>query len=374
MTSKGIHTGAALELVRVSKTFGPVIAVDGVSLTVAPGEFLTLLGPSGSGKTTTLMMIAGFESATAGEIVLDGRPLTRVPPYRRNLGMVFQHYALFPHMTVHDNVAFPLRTRGATRTETDKRVEEALDRVHLPGYGGRFPVQLSGGQQQRVALARALVYRPPVLLMDEPLGALDKKLREQMQLEIKHIQRELQLTVIYVTHDQEEALTMSDRIVVMRHGRVVQLGPPEDLYERPTDRFVADFIGQSNFLEVTVRSVQDGIATAVTDDGLDVSLVGEAGAEGTRVTLALRPERVRLAPAGASSRAAAAPDPSAYRWWDGVIEEVVYIGATRKYQVRLRGQVLVAQQQAGTDVTGLRAGERVNVGWSMADLRVVHKH
>ena len=374
MTSRDIHTGAALELLRVSKTFGPVIAVDGVSLTVAPGEFLTLLGPSGSGKTTTLMMIAGFESATAGEIMLDGRPLTRVPPYRRNLGMVFQHYALFPHMTVYDNVAFPLRTRGATRTETNQRVAEALDRVHLPGYGARFPAQLSGGQQQRVALARARAYRPPVQLMDEPRGALDKKLREQMQLEIKHIQRELQLTVIYVTHDQEEALTMSDRIVVMRHGRVVQLGPPEDLYERPIDRFVADFIGQSNFLEVTVRSVQDGIATAVTDDGLDVSLVGEAGAEGTRVTLALRPERVRLAPAGASTRAAAVPDPTAPQWWAGVIEEVVYIGATRKYQVRLRGQVLVAQQQARADVAGLRAGERVTVGWSMADLRVVHTH
>ena len=374
MTSRGTHTGAALELVEVSKTFGPVIAVDGVSLTVPPGEFLTLLGPSGSGKTTTLMMIAGFESATAGEILLGGRTLTRVPPYRRNLGMVFQHYALFPHMTVHDNVAFPLRTRGATRAETDRRVEETLERVHLPGYGARFPAQLSGGQQQRVALARALVYGPPVLLMDEPLGALDKKLREQMQLEIKHIQRELELTVIYVTHDQEEALTMSDRIAVMRQGRVVQLGPPEDLYERPADQFVADFIGQSNFLEVTVRSVKDGIATAVTDDGLDVSLaVGDAGAEGTRVMLALRPERVRLAPAGGPIRTPLSA-PGAYRWWDGVIEEVVYIGATWKYQVRVRGQALVAQRQAGADAPSLRAGERVDVGWSMADLRVVHKH
>jgi len=374
MTSRAMHAGAALELVEVSKAFGPVIAVDGVSLTVAPGEFLTLLGPSGSGKTTTLMMIAGFESATAGEILLGGRPLTHVPPYRRNLGMVFQHYALFPHMTVHDNVGFPLRTRGTTRAETERLVEEALHRVHLPGYGARFPGQLSGGQQQRVALARALVYRPPVLLMDEPLGALDKKLREQMQLEIKHIQQELQLTVIYVTHDQEEALTMSDRIAVMRGGRVVQLGPPEDLYERPADRFVADFIGQSNFLEVTMRSVQDGIATAVTEGGLDVSLaVGEAGAEGTRVTLALRPERVRLSPADRPIRMPLA-DPSAYRWWDGVIEEVVYIGATWKYQVRVRGQILVAQRQAGSDVSGLRAGERVDVGWLMADLRVVHKH
>src|SRR5215813_9818749 len=185
MTSRGPHTGAALELVEVSKAFGPVIAVDGVSLAVPPGEFLTLLGPSGSGKTTTLMMIAGFESATAGEILLGGRPLTRVPPYRRNLGMVFQHYALFPHMTVHDNVAFPLRTRGVTMAETDRRVEEALDRVHLPGYGARFPAQLSGGQQQRVALARALVYRPPVLLMDEPLGALDKKRSEEHTSELQ---------------------------------------------------------------------------------------------------------------------------------------------------------------------------------------------
>ena len=224
--------GAELELVAVSKSFGAVLAVDDVSLSVASGEFLTLLGPSGSGKTTTLMMIAGFESATAGEILLGGRRLTHVPPYRRNLGMVFQHYALFPHMTVYDNLAFPLRTRGVTRAEADRRVEEALARVRLPGYGARFPAQLSGGQQQRVALARALVYGPPVLLMDEPLGALDKKLREQMQLEIKHIQRELRLTVIYVTHDQEEALTMSDRIAVMRQGRTVQLGPPEHLYEQ----------------------------------------------------------------------------------------------------------------------------------------------
>ena len=247
--------------------------------------------------------------------------------------------------------------------------------MQLRNLAERKPNQLSGGQQQRVALARALVYQPGILLMDEPLGALDKKLREQMQLEIKHIQRELQLTVIYVTHDQEEALTMSDRIAVMRQGRVVQLGPPEDLYERPADRFVADFIGQSNFLEVTMRSVKDGIATAVTDDGLDVSLaVGEAGAEGRRVTLALRPERVRLASSARPMRMPALPDQSACRWWDGVIEEVVYIGATWKYQVRVRGQALVAQRQAGADVPGLRAGERVEVGWSMADLRIVHKH
>ena len=367
--------GTELELVAVSKTFGSVRAVDDVSLTVASGEFLTLLGPSGSGKTTTLMMIAGFESVTAGEILLGGRRLTRVPPYRRNLGMVFQHYALFPHMTVHDNLAFPLRTRGITRAETDQRVEEALDRVRLPGYGMRFPAQLSGGQQQRVALARALVYGPPVLLMDEPLGALDKKLREQMQLEIKHIQRELRLTVIYVTHDQEEALTMSDRIAVMRQGRIVQLGPPEDLYERPADQFVADFIGESNFLEVTVRAVEGGTATALTGSGFEVTLAGgDAGAEGTRLTLALRPERVRLASRGEQARAQGQLTANGYQWWNGVIEEVVYIGATRKYQIRLGGQLLVAQQQAGSDVPYFREGESVQVGWSMADLRVVHKH
>jgi spermidine/putrescine ABC transporter ATP-binding subunit len=357
----------ALELVDVSKTFGPVVAVDGVSLTVRSGEFLTLLGPSGSGKTTTLMMIAGFESATAGEILLGGRRLTHVPAYRRNLGMVFQHYALFPHMTVYENLAFPLRTRGVTRSETDRRVAEALTRVRLPGYGARFPAQLSGGQQQRVALARALVYGPPVLLMDEPLGALDKKLREQMQLEIKHIQRELRLTVIYVTHDQEEALTMSDRIAVMRQGRIVQLGPPEDLYERPADPFVADFIGESNFLEVTVRSVTGELATALTDGGLEVGLAaGDAGPEGARLTLALRPERVRLA--------ARPQDGGGYRWWKGVVEEVVYVGAMRKYQVRIDGHPFVAQQQAGHDVPCFAEGDRVEVGWSVADLKIVRKH
>jgi len=361
---------AELELVAVSKSFGPVVAVDGVSLAVASGEFVTLLGPSGSGKTTTLMMIAGFESATTGEIFLGGRPITHVPPYRRNLGMVFQHYALFPHMTVHDNVAFPLRTRGVTRGETDRRVEEALARVRLPGYGARFPSQLSGGQQQRVALARALVYGPPVLLMDEPLGALDKKLREQMQLEIKHIQRELRLTVIYVTHDQEEALTMSDRIAVMRQGRIVQLGLPEDLYERPADQFVADFIGESNFLEVTVAGLEGGVARARTDAGLEMTLpAADAGAEGTRLTLAIRPERVRLAPAGARARAS-----GAHGSWDGVIEEVVYVGAMRKYQVRVAGQALVARQQAGAEAAYFPEGERVEVGWSIADLKVVRKH
>jgi putative spermidine/putrescine transport system ATP-binding protein len=360
----------ALELVAVSKMFGPVMAVDGVSLAVASGEFLTLLGPSGSGKTTTLMMIAGFESPTAGEILLGGRRLTHVPPYRRNLGMVFQHYALFPHMTVHDNVAFPLRTRGVTRVETTRRVDEAMERVRLPGYGARFPTQLSGGQQQRVALARALVYGPPVLLMDEPLGALDKKLREQMQLEIKHLQRELRLTVIYVTHDQEEALTMSDRIAVMRQGRIVQLGPPEDLYERPADEFVADFIGDSNFLAVTVMAIEGGVARARTDAGLEITLrAGDAGAVGTRLTLAIRPERVRLAPAGARPRASGAPSS-----WEGLIEEVVYVGAMRKYQVRFAGEVLVARQQAGSDVAYFPEGERVEVGWSIADLTVVRKH
>ena len=371
--------GAALELVAVSKSFGAVVAVDAVSFAVAPGEFLTLLGPSGSGKTTTLMMIAGFESTSAGEIILGGRRLTHVPPYRRNLGMVFQHYALFPHMTVHENVAFPLRTRGVTRAESDRQVAEALERVRLPGYGGRLPAQLSGGQQQRIALARALVYRPPVLLMDEPLGALDKKLREQMQLEIKHIQRELRLTVIYVTHDQEEALTMSDRIAVMRQGRIVQIGPPEDLYERPADEFVANFIGESNLVEVTVQAVEGAVARGLTDGGLDVAVAAGNVKTGARLTLALRPERVRLAHADAARPSETAPPPrsaeaNGYRWWPGVVEEVVYIGATRKYQVRLGRQLLVAQQQAGHDVPRFRDGERVDVGWSIADLRVVRTH
>ena len=241
-----MSTGS-LELRRVCKRYGEVAAVTDISLSVRPGEFLTLLGPSGSGKTTTLVMIAGLARPTSGAILLDGLPLDPLPPYRRELGVVFQNYALFPHMTVAKNVAFPLEMRRVPRTEVTERVAKVLTQVDLPDYGARFPRQLSGGQQQRVALARAMVFRPRILLMDEPLGALDRRTREQMQIEIMHLHRELKMTIVYVTHDQEEALMMSTRIAVFNQGKLEQIGEPTELYERPATRFVASFLGDSNF-------------------------------------------------------------------------------------------------------------------------------
>jgi ABC-type Fe3+/spermidine/putrescine transport system ATPase subunit len=258
--AEGVGAGAEVRLHELTKTFGSVVAVQDVSVTIDPGSFFTLLGPSGSGKTTTLMMVAGFAYPTRGEVFVDGAPVAGLPPQKRDLGMVFQSYAVFPHLTVFDNIAFPLQIRHVRRAEIRQRVGEALELVRLRGYDGRLPRQLSGGEQQRVALARALVFRPRVLLMDEPLGALDKKLRAHMQLELKHIQRHLHVTVIYVTHDQEEALTMSDRVAVMQRGRIEQVGPPAELYEAPASRFVADFLGESNFV--------DGVVTGASVDGL----------------------------------------------------------------------------------------------------------
>ncbi len=334
----------SVALTEVVKRYGSVAAVDRVSLSVGAGEFLTLLGPSGSGKSTTLMLVAGFERPDGGEIRIGDRRVDHVPPYRRNLGVVFQHYALFPHKTVAQNVAFPLEERGVARADAARRVDEALARVRMEGYGARYPSQLSGGQQQRVALARAIVFDPPVLLMDEPLSALDKKLREHMQLEIKHIQRDLGITVIYVTHDQGEALTMSDRIAVMNNGRIAQLGTPEELYERPADRFVADFIGETNFLEM------DAALTSLP-------------ASGPRVSVALRPERIALAQAPSGG--------DGLQWHQGQVEEVVYIGEIRKYRIRLGGQMLTAKQQTGTGVPSFAEGAGVAVGWHPADLRPV---
>ena len=231
----------------------------GISLDIRSGEFLTLLGPSGSGKTTTLMMIAGFETPTAGDIAIDGRSVVALPPHKRNIGMVFQNYALFPHLTVAENIGFPLKQRGIDRAARARLVAESLELVRLPGYQARYPRQLSGGQQQRVALARSIVFHPRLLLMDEPLGALDKQLRESLQLEMRRLHADLGITFIYVTHDQEEALTMSDRVAVMHEGLIAQVGTPEDLYDRPCDRFVASFIGESNFLPGVVRGSEDGL-------------------------------------------------------------------------------------------------------------------
>ncbi len=270
-------------------------AVRDLDLDVERGELLTLLGPSGSGKTTTLMMLAGFEQPSSGRILLEGRDIARLPPHRRGIGVVFQSYALFPHMSVAENVAFPLQVRGVSRTEREARVARALEMVRLQGYGGRRPAQLSGGQQQRVALARAMVFEPPIVLLDEPLGALDKALREEMQFEIRALHQRLGLTMLYVTHDQGEALTLSDRIAVFHHGQVRQVATPRDLYEQPADAFVAGFVGENNALAGTVLAVTGGRCRVRLDVGLEVEAsVVDAGAAGARCIVALRPERIGL--------------------------------------------------------------------------------
>jgi putative spermidine/putrescine transport system ATP-binding protein len=288
----------------VQKTYdGVELVVRHLDLDIRAGEFLTLLGPSGSGKTTTLMMLAGFESPTAGEIELAGRPITRTPPHRRHFGMVFQNYALFPHMTVAQNVAYPLSVRKASKQEQAERVARALDMVRLQGMADRHPAQLSGGQQQRVALARALVFEPQLVLMDEPLGALDKQLREHMQIELKELHRQLGVTFVYVTHDQGEALTMSDRVAVFNDGAIQQIDPVERMYETPANRFVAGFIGDSTFLKGTVRAADDERCGIVLPDGRVITGANVNGsAVGAQVEAGIRPERIVLHAAAPADR------------------------------------------------------------------------
>jgi len=352
--------GARLQLLELTKVYGDVVAADRVTLDIAPGEFITLLGPSGSGKTTTLMMVAGFVIPTSGQILVNGEDIAFKPPHKRNIGMVFQNYALFPHMTVAENIAFPLKMRKWPRQEIERAVKEALQLVRLPGFEDRYPRQLSGGQQQRVALARALVFRPPVLLMDEPLGALDKKLREEMQLEIKHIQESLNITTIYVTHDQEEALTMSDRIAVMRDGRIEQVGTPRELYERPASEFVANFIGESNLLTGQLER-RDGRSYLVTSDGLRIVLPAteDIGA-GESVTVALRPERIVIAEDRGENR------------FEGIIEEVIYVGEATKFRVRIGDErFLTVKQPSRLETMQWRRGDRVTLGWRAEDAVVL---
>ena len=319
-----------VSLVGVSKAYGRTVAVNNVSLEVGEGEFVTLLGPSGSGKTTTLMLIAGFEQPTGGEILMRGESVVGRPPEKRDIGMVFQSYALFPHMTVFDNLAFPLKTRRASAPSIAKRVEEALVSVRMPGLGARYPRQLSGGQQQRVALARALVYRPSLLLMDEPLGALDKKLREEMQVEIKILQRELGITTLYVTHDQQEALALSDRIAIMNGGDVVQVGSPLALYERPATDFVAGFLGDVNLVEGVVADTGGSLARVQVVDGPEVMLDESAPSVGKRVRLTIRPERLEISatPLGANA-------------WPGRVRELVFHGELVRYEVEVPSKVVL---------------------------------
>jgi spermidine/putrescine transport system ATP-binding protein len=346
-----------LELVGLVKRFGPVIAVDGVSLSVDKGEFITLLGPSGCGKTTTLRMVAGFERQTAGEIRIQGRPVDGVPPYRRNCNTVFQNYALFPHMSVFENVAFGLRVKGRPAAEIGRRVGQALEQVRLAGYEQRRPHQLSGGQQQRIALARALVNEPAILLLDEPLGALDLKLRKEMQLELKRIHRDVGITFIYVTHDQEEALTMSDRIAVMDQGTLQQVGTPREIYERPASTFVAGFVGESNFFPGQVLSANGSGALVALDRGAALPCTDPARLPaGTAVVVQVRPENVLLE----------VPRDDASPGLDGAIEDIVYLGTRVEVIVRLDGseqRVQCEDFHQRALQKGFERGQRVRVGW-----------
>jgi spermidine/putrescine transport system ATP-binding protein len=326
-----LSDGIAIDLRDIVKRFGDVVAVDHVSLQIRDGEFFSMLGPSGCGKTTTLRMIAGFEYPSSGELLIHGKSMGNIPPYQRPVNTVFQSYALFPHMSVAQNVAFGLEMKRAPQAEIGPRVQEALDMVRLSAYGERRPRQLSGGQQQRVALARALVNRPEVLLLDEPLGALDQKLRKEMQLELKRLQQQLGITFIFVTHDQEEALTMSDRIAVMDRGVVLQVGTPTEIYERPTCRFVADFIGETNFIEGTVLEYRDGYATLVSND--NIALKGYAPrpvSPGASATISIRPEKGRLSLPGTM--------PDTPNYYNAQVEQVSYIGSDTRIIVRLNGE------------------------------------
>ncbi|HEY9378345.1 MAG TPA: ABC transporter ATP-binding protein, partial [Jiangellaceae bacterium] len=367
-----------VEIIGVTKRFGTVTAVDAMHLSIARGTFYSLLGPSGCGKTTTLRMIAGFEQPTEGEIFLAGQPIAGVPPYKRNVNTVFQHYALFPHMNVAQNVGYGLRQRKVGKSEEERRVTEALALVRLAGYGKRRTWEMSGGQQQRVALARALVNRPTVLLLDEPLGALDLKLRKEMQLELKALQREVGITFVYVTHDQEEALTMSDTIVVMRDGKIQQQGDPTDLYERPVNRFVADFIGTSNPLKGRVLSVDESTRRAVveTDGGLRLNgLITDPTAHpaiDSQITIAIRPEHLDVQPGGSTDQPGDSADGAAVggSGWTtirGRINQGTYLGDQTEYRIQTdqAGELVVRRQnQLGASTSqGMGPGDPVSVRW-----------
>jgi spermidine/putrescine transport system ATP-binding protein len=345
-----------VRLESVSKVFRETVAVDDLTLRIAEGEFFSLLGPSGCGKTTTLRMIGGFEEPTSGAIYLGDKNVAGLPPYKRDVNTVFQSYALFPHLSVFENVAFGLRRKKVEKPEVESRVKEALVLVDLPGYEGRKPAQLSGGQQQRVALARALVNRPQVLLLDEPLGALDLKLRKQMQLELKRIQADVGITFIYVTHDQEEAMTMSDRLAVMRSGRIEQIGAPEETYENPATEFVAGFLGASNLIHA--ERTGDGASADVTlADGTGVHVPAERLADaGDRVKIGVRPEKILIAPNGAT-------DPG-WNSLEGRLVVRTFVGVSHQYTVEgPAGETLTVYEQNVGGGTAPAPGERVRLVW-----------
>jgi putative spermidine/putrescine transport system ATP-binding protein len=346
----------------VQKSYdGETLVVKDLNLRIGKGEFLTMLGPSGSGKTTCLMMLAGFETATSGDILLGGQPINNIPPHKRGIGMVFQNYALFPHMTVGENLSFPLEVRNMSKSEREEKVRHALDMVQMGSFIGRRPAQLSGGQQQRIALARALVFDADLVLMDEPLGALDKQLREHMQFEIKHIHANLGITVVYVTHDQSEALTMSDRIAVFNDGVIQQLASPQDLYERPENAFVAQFIGENNTLNGTVKSISGTKALVVLADGTEVEgLAVNCGGAGSKTTLSIRPERVFV---GAREGLAST---------QGDVKELIYLGDHIRCRMHVHGNdefVVKVPNAAGH--THLQVGEKTQICWETQDCRAL---
>ncbi|HWO70226.1 MAG TPA: ABC transporter ATP-binding protein [Actinomycetota bacterium] len=354
--------GGQVQLEGLVKRFGDVVAVDGIDLDIPAGEFFSLLGPSGCGKTTTLRLIAGFERPNAGRILLDGVDMANTPPHKRNVNTVFQNYALFPHLSVEENVAFGLRYKGVTKQEARRKVAEALELVRLSGFEKRRPSQLSGGQQQRVALARALVLNPAVLLLDEPLGALDAKLRKALQIELKALQEEVGITFVYVTHDQEEALTMSDRIAVMSNGRVEQVGAPHEVYEEPASAYVADFLGVSNLMSATGQGPDPSGRCRVRLG--EFELLGGQGDTDARgpVRLCIRPERVRLEPAGTTGENRV----------PGMVERLVYVGSTIQVIVHLApGQTLQAWVQNQGQELPWRQGTPVAVHLPAEALRVL---
>ncbi|MDA9513093.1 ABC transporter ATP-binding protein [Bradyrhizobium sp. CCBAU 11430] len=342
-------TLAQIEFRNVTKTYGALAAVKDLSLSVRRGEFLTILGPSGSGKTTSLMLLAGFQAPNQGEIFIAGKSVAAVPSYRRDQGIVFQSYALFPHLNVRRNLEFPLEMRGIKAAERTMRVDRILARVHLDGLEDRMPSQLSGGQQQRVALARALIADPPILLLDEPLGALDRNLREQMQTEIKSLHKEFGITTVCVTHDQDEALTLSDRIVVMRAGRIEQTDTPEAIYDRPATQFVAKFLGEANILE---------------NPGFTI----EANAPQPSGTVAMiRPERICIVALNAPKRV----DVDQYQSVTGTVDNMIYAGPLRKYHVRVGSTLLVVREHVASGRRALQPGDEARVEWLRSDVRFV---
>ena len=349
----------------VQKSYdGETLVVKDLNLSIGMGEFLTMLGPSGSGKTTCLMMLAGFETATNGKILLDGNNINDMPPHKRGIGMVFQNYALFPHMTVGENLAFPLEVRGMGKSEREEKVKRALDMVQMGAFANRRPAQLSGGQQQRIALARALVFDPKLVLMDEPLGALDKQLREHMQFEIKHLHESLGITVVYVTHDQGEALTMSDRVAVFNDGRIQQLAPPDELYERPQNSFVAQFIGENNKLPGKVETLDGETCTVRLQTGelIDATPVNvrEVGQE---TLVSIRPERVEFKPEMM---------PPGAHMIDAEVLEVVYMGDIFRTRMRVAGtEDFVMKSRNTLGQTKLHPGEKIRIGWHPQDARAL---